>query len=263
MEIIVCSSVAQVGEISAAKVAHVARVVGPGVVIGVATGSSPLATYEQLAKRVAEGGLDLSVARVFALDEYAGLPIEHPESYYATINRTVTVPLGLDPAQVNVPDGSMDNLETAGPRYEQLIRDAGGVDVQILGIGSNGHIGFNEPTSSLSSRTRYKALTPSTREDNARFFDSIDQVPTGCVTQGLGTILDSRHAVLVAQGEGKAQAIAAMVEGPVTAMCPASVLQMHPDITVVIDEPAAGLLTMVEYYKYAYANKPEWQKYDV
>ncbi|NLE18778.1 MAG: glucosamine-6-phosphate deaminase, partial [Propioniciclava sp.] len=137
---------------------------------------------------------------------------------------------------------------------------AGGVDVQILGIGSNGHIGFNEPVSSLVSRTRMKTLTKQTREDNARFFDSLDQVPLHCLTQGLGTILDARHAVLVAQGEGKADAVAAMVEGPLSAMCPGSVLQLHEKATIVVDEAAASKLTRQDYYRWVHENKPDWQR---
>lgn len=263
MEIIICSDEGRVGEIGGAKVAQLAAKVGSRVVLGVATGGSPLATYAELARRVRSGQLDLSEASAFALDEYVGLPIDHPQSYFDTIRRTVTEPLGLDPARVRVPDGCIENLETAGQRYEDLIRQAGGVDIQILGIGTNGHIGFNEPMSSLSSRTRYKTLTPGTRQDNARFFSSIDEVPRGCMTQGLGTIMDARNTLLVANGEAKAEAIAHMVEGPVTAMWPASILQMHPHCTVVIDEAAASRLAFADYYKEVYAGVPDWQKLDV
>ncbi|MDR2974574.1 MAG: glucosamine-6-phosphate deaminase [Propionibacteriaceae bacterium] len=262
MEVIICPDAAQVGRVGAAKVAQIAAKVGPAVVIGVATGSSPLSTYQELARLVKSGSLDLSQASAFALDEYVGLPYTHPESYHDTIRRTVTEPLGLDPARVHVPDGFGDT-QTAGERYEAAIKAAGGVDVQILGSGSNGHIGFNEPSSSLSSRTRIKTLASRTREDNARFFDSIDQVPVHCITQGLGTILDARNAVLVATGEGKADAVAAIVEGPVTAMCPGSVLQLHQHATLVIDEAAASKLTMSGYYKTVYASLPDWQRLDV
>jgi len=260
MEVIICPDAAAVGKISAAKVAQIAQRVGPTVVLGVATGSSPLGLYAELAARVRAGGLDLSQAMAFALDEYVGLPIDHPESYHDTIRRTVTEPLGLDPARVNVPDGRPDGLETAGDRYEAAIKAAGGVDVQILGVGTNGHVGFNEPGSSLASRTRLKTLSQQTRADNARFFDSIDEVPTQCMTQGLGTILDARHVVLVANGEAKAAAIAAITEGPVTAMWPGSVLQLHPHATIVVDEAAAAGLKMADYYHYAFDNLPAWQK---
>ena len=138
---------------------------------------------------------------------------------------------------------------------------AGGVDIQILGIGANGHIGFNEPTSSLSSRTRLKTLAPQTRADNARFFDRPDDVPTHCVTQGLGTIMDAREVLLVAQGTGKAAAVASAVEGPVSARCPGSVLQFHPHATVMLDEAAAEQLALRDYYRHTYANKPAWQRF--
>ncbi len=172
---------------------------------------------------------------------------------------TVTEPLGLDPARVRVPDGRANDIEEACERYELAIRDAGGVDIQILGIGANGHIGFNEPSSSLSSRTRIKTLTPKTRADNARFFDSLDRVPVHCLTQGLGTILDADEVVLVAQGASKADAVAAMVEGPVSASCPGSILQTHQYATIVVDEAAASKLANHEYYRWAYAHKPAWQ----
>lgn len=263
MEIIICGNEHRVGEIGAAKVAQLAAQVGSRVVLGVATGSSPLATYAELASLVRSGDLDLAQASAFALDEYVGLPEDHPQSYHDTIRRTVTEPLGLDPARVHVPDGRTEGLSTAGQRYEAAIAAAGGVDIQILGVGTNGHVGFNEPTSSLSSRTRVKTLSPLTRADNARFFASIDEVPHHCMTQGLGTIMDARHVVLVATGERKAPAVAAIIEGPVTAMWPGSVLQMHEHATVIVDEAAAGQLRLAEYYKQVYANLPDWQRLDV
>ena len=263
MEVIICPNEHRVGQIGAAKVAQIARRVGPGVVLGVATGSSPLATYAELTALARNGEIDLSHASAFALDEYVGLPIDHPLSYHDTIRRTVTEPLGLDPARVHVPDGSPEGLSTAGIRYEEAIRAAGGVDIQILGVGTNGHVGFNEPTSSLSSRTRMKTLAPGTLQDNARFFSSIDEVPRHCVTQGLGTIMDARNVVLVATGTHKAQAVAAIIEGPVTAMWPGSILQMHQHATIVVDEDAASELKMADYFKQVYANLPKWQRLDV
>ena len=263
MEVIICPSERRVGEIGAAKVARIAGRIGAGVVLGVATGSSPLATYAALAELVHSGGIDLSAASAFALDEYVGLPVDHPQSYHDTIRRTVTEPLGLDPARVHVPDGSVEGLATAGERYEAAIREAGGVDIQILGIGANGHVGFNEPTSSLSSRTRLKTLAPRTITDNARFFDSKADVPRHCVTQGLGTIMDARHVVLVATGAAKAAAIAAIIEGPLTALWPGSVLQLHRSATVIIDEAAASQLTLADYYIEVYANLPDWQRLEV
>ena len=149
----------------------------------------------------------------FALDEYVGLPGDHPESYRSVIRREVTEPLGLDPARVHVPDGDEATIETAGARYEAALAANGGVDLQLLGIGTDGHVGFNEPGSSLASSTRIKTLTAQTRADNARFFDSPEQVPTHCITQGIGTILRAGHLVLLAFGEGKAPIIREAVEG--------------------------------------------------
>lgn len=263
MEVIICADAAEVGRVGAAKVAKVAAEVGPGVVIGVATGSSPLSCYAELAARVADGRLDLSQASAFALDEYVGIAKGHPESYHEIIRKTVTEPLRLDPDRVHVPNGFADDVVAACQGYEDAIRAAGGVDVQILGVGSNGHVGFNEPTSSLSSRTRIKTLAARTRHDNARFFDSIDDVPRHCLTQGLGTIMDARNVVLMATGASKAHAIAAVVEGPVTSMYPGSVLQFHPHATIVIDEAAAAELELADYYRETYADLPEWQRLDV
>ncbi|WP_040157928.1 glucosamine-6-phosphate deaminase [Nigerium massiliense] len=262
MEIVICSSTQQVGDVAAARVAQVCRAAGPNAVLGVATGSSPLSCYTGLAERVRSGSLDLSRASAFALDEYVGLPRGHEESYAEVIRRTVTEPLGLDPARVHTPDGFADDLEAACADYERRIAGAGGVDVQILGVGANGHIGFNEPSSSLSSRTRIKTLTDRTREDNRRFFAELDDVPRHCLTQGLGTIMDARAVVLIAQGGGKARAIRNLVEGPITAMCPGSVLQFHRYATVVIDDAAAAELQHADYYRETYAHKPSWQRFE-
>lgn len=263
MEVIICPDAERVGRVAAAKAAKLAAPIGPKVVLGVATGSSPVQTFTELARLASTGELDLSEASAFALDEYVGIAKGHPESYHEIIRKTVTEPMGLDPARVHVPNGFADDLPAACVAYEEAIRAAGGVDIQFLGVGSNGHIGFNEPTSSLSSRTRIKTLAARTREDNARFFDSIDQVPRHCLTQGLGTIMDARHVILVATGSGKAHAIAQVVEGPITAMYPGSVLQLHQHATIVVDEEAAAELSLVDYYKQTYANLPEWQRLDV
>ncbi len=258
MEIIICDDTDEVGRLAGALFADVcAR--KPDAVLGLATGSSPLACYADLARRVDEG-LDVSRVRGFALDEYVGIPESHPQSYASTIRRTVVEPLKMNPALVHVPDGRSPDIPAACADYERMIATAGGIDVQILGIGSNGHIGFNEPSSSLSSRTRIKTLTRSTREDNQRFFDSLDDVPTHCLTQGLGTIMDARQVVLVANGANKARAIADAVEGPVSAMCPASVLQFHRHVTVIVDADAGAELVHADYYREVFAGKPSWQR---
>lgn len=256
MEVVICDDAHEVGRIAAAQIADVVEDRGRSVVLGVATGSSPMTTYAALRELVDAGRLDLSHAQAFALDEYVGLPAGHPQSYRTFIRRNVVEPLRMDPHRVHVPDGTASDLEQACIDYELAIAAAGGVDVQILGVGSNGHIGFNEPSSSLSSRTRVKTLTQRTREDNKRFFASLDEVPTHCLTQGLGTILDARSVVLVASGANKADAVAAIVEGPVTARRPGSVLQFHRFATIVVDEAAASKLELADYYRQVWNAKP-------
>jgi glucosamine-6-phosphate deaminase len=228
-------------------------------VIGLATGSSPLGTYRRLIEGCRAGRVSFAGASAVLLDEYVGLPPDHPQSYRAFIRRELTDQVDLDPARLHGPDVAALDLLAAGAAYEARLAERGGVDVQLLGIGSDGHIGFNEPSSSLVSRTRIKTLTAETRRDNARFFDSLDEVPRHVITQGLGTIVASRHAVLVATGSGKAAPVAAAVEGPLTSMCPASVLQLHPHATVVVDDAAAAGLQQAEYYRAVYAGKPGWQ----
>lgn len=230
-------------------------------VLGLATGSSPRPTYRELIERHRRARLSFATTRAFLLDEYVGLPDGHPGSYRSFIERELTAHLDLPPGALAGPDGGTDDLRAAAERYERLIAEAGGIDLQLLGIGRDGHIGFNEPTSSLGSRTRLKTLTDSTRADNARFFGGTsDAVPRHVLTQGIGTILDARHLVLVATGPGKAEPVAKAVEGPLTAMVPASALQLHPHATIVIDEAAARWLTNAAYYREAYANKPPWQQ---
>jgi len=258
MEIIIVPTPADVGRVAAAKVASVVAL-KPSAVIGLATGSSPQGIYIDLKRRVKAGEISFVDAHGFALDEYVGIPLDHPESYASVITRDVVIPLGFDPARVQVPDGRASDLESAARAYDAAIRAAGGIDVQILGIGTNGHIGFNEPTSSFASRTRIKTLAPLTREANARFFDSVEQVPMHCMTQGLGTILEAGQLLLVAQGSAKAKAVAAAIEGPLSSFVPGSALQLHQHATVVLDEAAAAELQLADYYRYTYANKPTWQ----
>jgi glucosamine-6-phosphate deaminase len=196
--------------------------------------------------------------RGFALDEYVGLPEGHPESYRAVLTREVVAPLGLRPEFVRVPGDDGEPIFGVGERYEQAINAAGGIDLQILGIGSTGHGAFNEPGSSLASLTRVTTLTEQTRIDNARFFSSRDEVPTHCITQGLGTIMRARHLILLAFGEGKAKAMAGAVEGPVTSSLPGSTIQMHQHVTVIIDEAAASQLKHAAYCRYAWDNRSGW-----
>ncbi|HZX56835.1 MAG TPA: glucosamine-6-phosphate deaminase [Ilumatobacteraceae bacterium] len=231
----------------------------PHAVLGLATGSSPLALYDELVRRCNDAGLSFAEATAFLLDEYIGLPVGHPASYRVFIQQHFTGLIDIDPRNVHVPEGAADDIALACNRYEAQIRGAGGIDLQLLGIGADGHLGFNEPTSSLASRTRVKTLTAQTRRDNARFFDNVGEVPSHVVTQGIGTILDARHLLLIAVGAAKAEAIAKAVEGPVSSMCPASAMQLHPHVTVVVDEAAAARLTLADYYRDTFAGKPPWQ----
>ncbi|WP_347756502.1 glucosamine-6-phosphate deaminase [Agrococcus sp. ProA11] len=204
-------------------------------VLGVATGSTPEPVWAALAERA----LDLARVRAFALDEYFDIAEDHPERYRAVVEREIVRPLGLDPALVRTPGD--DGRDAGAPeRFEHALAAAGGIDMQVLGIGSNGHIAFNEPGSAFDSRTRIARLTEETRRDNARFFSSLDDVPRRCITQGIGTILEARSIVLLAFGPHKAPAIAAALEGPVTTAMPASALQLHPRVTVVVDRAAAA-----------------------
>lgn len=255
-EVVIVADREAAGRLVADEIAGLVRA-NPQAVLGLATGSTPLPVYEAL--RTALADVDVSQVRGFALDEYVGIDPAHHESYRSVITREVVEPLGLTPQNINVPSGAVDGIEHAGADYEAKIDAAGGIDLQILGIGTDGHIGFNEPGSSFASRTRVKTLTEQTRSDNARFFASKDEVPMHCITQGLGTILRARHLVLLAFGEGKADAVAAAVEGAVSASLPASAIQLHEHVTVVVDEAAASKLSRADYYRYTYANKPAWQ----
>ncbi len=238
--------------------AHIKR----GAVLGLATGSTPLATYRQLIARHRAGELSFAGCRAFLLDEYVGLAPEHEQSYHYTIRNEFTAHIDIDDAAVHSPDGADPRPWEAAERYERAIIDAGGVDVQLLGIGTNGHIGFNEPAGSLNSTTHMETLHQQTVVDNSRFFDSEDEVPTHALTQGLATIRRARHLVLLATGLGKAEAVAKLAEGPLSASCPASSLQLHPQATVVVDEEAASHLVEKEYYRYIEAHRPAWQGYD-
>lgn len=222
--------------------------------LGLATGSSPLSVYRELIRRHREEGLTFAAVQAFLLDEYVGLPLGHEQSYAQVIRTEFTD--HIDIGRVRGPNGAADDVFAAADAYDASIVEVGPIDVQLLGIGVNGHIGFNEPGSSLGSRTRVTTLTEQTRQDNARFFASIDEVPRHVITQGLGTIRSARHLVLIATGEHKAAAVAAAVEGPLTARCPASVLQLHPRVTVVVDEAAAVRLENAEFYRYAWEYRP-------
>lgn len=261
MEVVIVENAEKIGEVAAGIIARFVNQ-KPDAVLGVATGSSPITTYQHLGKLVDEGKLSLKNCKAFMLDEYVGLPADHPERYRTFIERYFVTPTDIKPQNVHGPDGLADDLFAACDEYERLISEAGGVDIQILGIGTDGHIAFNEPGSSLASRTRLKTLMPQTRQDNARFFDNdINQVPTHALTQGVGTIMSCRHALLVANGEAKAEAIKRIVEGPVTSMWTGSALQLHPHVTIVLDEGAASKLAFADYYRSVEATKVDPQRF--
>ena len=261
MEVVPLATSADVGRVAADVIEDLVRRT-PDAVLGLATGSSPVPAYRELVRRHRDGtGPSYDRVRCFTLDEYVGLPAGHPQSYRETIHRELTDDLGIPRERVSGPDPDPDGLPDAGARYEAELQAAGGVDVQVLGIGTDGHLAFNEPGSSLASATRLKTLLEQTRHDNARFFDSVDDVPRHVLTQGLGTILRARHLLLMAGGEAKAAAVAAAVEGPLSASCPGSVLQLHPHVTVLLDEAASGALERTEHYREVHAGKPDWQGY--
>jgi glucosamine-6-phosphate deaminase len=259
MEVVILPDTSAIGSLAADAIAAL-LVRKPTAVLGLATGSSPLSIYDELAARCDAGLVSFRGARGFTLDEYVGLPAEHPERYRTVIDAVFVSRVDFGPDAVRGPDGEAADIPAACAAYEHAIRDAGGVDLQILGIGTDGHIAFNEPGSSLASRTRIKTLTRQTRIDNARFFgDDVESVPTHCLTQGLATIMEARHVILVAAGRSKAEAVHQLVEGGVSALWPATVLQHHPHVTVLLDDAAARRLQLADYYRETQRSKPDWQ----
>lgn len=195
-------------------------------------------------------GLDFSRVTTFNLDEYCSLAPDHPQSYHYFMDDNLFNHINIDKKNVHVPDGMAKDLEAHCREYEKMIRDAGGIDLQVLGIGGDGHIAFNEPGSSLGSRTRVKTLTEETIKDNARFFKNIDEVPKYAITMGVGSVMEAKICLLLANGAKKAEVLAKAVEGPITAEITASVLQMHPNTMVVMDEAAGAKLKRKDYYKH-------------
>ena len=261
MEIIIQDNPATGSIIAARIIAKLVRA-KPDCVLGLATGSTPIATYRELVRMHREDALDFSRVTTFNLDEYVGLPHEHPQSYHAFMDEHLFAHINVQRRNIHIPDGMVADIPAECASYEAAIAAAGGVDLQLLGIGTDGHIGFNEPTSSLASRTRIKTLTEQTRADNARFFDGdLSRVPFHCITMGVGSIMACRQVLMLAFGANKAAALAEAVEGPVTSMNPASVLQMHPVAKCIMDEPAAAKLKKTAYYRWVYDHKPEWQRW--
>ncbi len=233
----------------------------PHLVLGLATGRTMEAVYARLVRFHREEGLDFSLCSTFNLDEYVGLPPTDRHSYRHYMNHHLFHQVNIDPRNTHLPDGLAPDLDAECRHYEELIRRFNGIDLQLLGIGRSGHIGFNEPLSALQSRTRVKALSPVTLAQNAPLFGGADQVPRRAITMGVGTILESRRCLLLATGAEKADIVARAVEGPITAMISATALQLHPRCTVVVDEAAAGGLRCREYYRWIFENEPEWEPF--
>ena len=250
-----------------AAAALVARIIAkelranPHLVLGLATGRTMESVYRLLVRMHRKEGLDFSLCRTFNLDEYVGLLPTDPNSYRHYMDHHLFRHVNADPRNTHLPNGLASNLDEECRRYETLIERFGGIDLQLLGIGKAGHIGFNEPLSAFRSRTRVKALAPLTLEQNAQSFGGTERVPRRAITMGVGTILESRRCLLLASGPAKAEIIAKAVEGPITAMISATALQLHARCTVVVDEPAAQRLGASEYYRRIFATEPEWEEF--
>jgi len=255
MEIFIRPTYDEMSRVAAQEVASILNT-KPNAVFGMATGSTPLGVYRELVRMHQEGKLDFSQVTTFNLDEYVGLPVTHPQSYHQFMFEHFFQHVNIPKQNIYIPSGTTSNYLAFCQWYEDRIQECGGIDLQILGIGSDGHIAFNEPGSSLSSRTRLKTLARQTIDDNARFFDRRDDVPVYAITMGIGTILDARKILLLANGRQKATAIARAIEGPMTSMITASGLQMHPTVKVFLDDEAASELMMRDYYDWLEEKRP-------
>ncbi len=233
----------------------------PHLVLGLATGRTMERVYGCLVRMHREEKLDFSLCRTFNLDEYVGLPAHDRHSYRHYMNHHLFNQVNIDLRNTHLPDGKAKDLDAECANYESLIQKFGGIDLQLLGVGKAGHIGFNEPLSALLSRTRVKALTPTTIEQNAALFAKGETVPRRAITMGVGTILEARRCILLATGESKAEIISKSVEGPITSMISATALQLHRRCTVVVDEEAGAKLQAADYYRWIFHNEPEWQEF--
>jgi len=249
MEIIIKDTYEELCRAAARKVAKTLNS-KPDAVLGLPTGSTPLGLYKELIRMHREEGLDFSHVTTFNLDEYVGLRKDHSQSYHYFMHENLFKHINIPPERIHMPSGTTDNYRAFCAWYEQRIEECGGIDLQVLGIGGDGHIAFNEPSSSLGSRTRIKTLARQTIEDNARFFDKKEEVPIYAITMGVGTILEAKEIMLLANGKGKAAAVAGALEGPVTSMNTASALQLHPHVSFFVDNDAASELQMLDYYRW-------------
>lgn len=260
MEVIIQTNKEAAAALVARIIAHDLRA-NPHLVLGLATGSTMERVYRQLVMMHKEQHLDFSLCSTFNLDEYVGLFPSDPNSYRHYMEQHLFQLVNIDPRNTHLPNGMAEDLDGECRRYEALIQRFGGIDLQLVGLGRAGHIGFNEPLSALRSRTRVKALTPTTIKQNATFFGGEEKMPRRAITMGVGTIIEARRCILLATGDSKAAVLAKAVEGPITSMVTASALQLHPRCTVVVDEEAAVQLTEKDYYRWIFANEPEWQDY--
>jgi glucosamine-6-phosphate deaminase len=260
MEVIIRETAEEVSRLGAQVVAQLLRR-KPKCVLGLATGRTPLQLYRELIRLHETEKLNFSQVTTFNLDEYVGLPHDHPQSYHFYMRENLFRHVNIPFKATHVPDGMAKDLRQHCLEYEAAIKTAGGIDLQLLGIGANGHIGFNEPTGSLRSRTWIKILSEKTLKDNAAHFRSPEEQPRHVVTMGIGTILEAGHCLVLACGAPKSSAVKAMIEGPVSSMCPASALQLHPRTTVIVDAVAAARLDYAEHYRWIEAQKLDWQKY--
>lgn len=259
MQVAVFDDVTEMGAVGARRIASLFTR-RPRSVLGLATGSSPLPLYDAIVSEYQAGKVSFAQAQAFCLDEYVGLPADHPEGYLNFIRRVFTDRVDFAADAVHAPAGTSSNPIAAAAEYDAQIHAAGGVDLQVLGIGSDGHIGFNEPGGSLRSRTHWGHLTLQTRKDNARFFGGdVSSVPESCLTQGLGTIMDARELLMVVNGENKAEAVAQMVEGPVSAHWPATVIQAHENAVILLDEAAASKLKLRDFYQESWETFLQYQ----
>jgi len=260
VEVIIQPNKDSAAALVARVIAHELRA-NPHLVLGLATGNTMESVYRQLVRMHQQEKLDFSLCSTFNLDEYVGLFPSDPNSYRHYMDHHLFRHVNVDIRNTHLPNGLATDLDSECRRYEALIQRFGGIDLQLLGIGKAGHIGFNEPLSALRSRTRVKALTPTTLKQNAGAFGGEDKMPRRAITMGVGTILECRRCILLATGESKAEVIAKAVEGPITSMISATTLKLHARCTVVVDEEAAGQLKEKDYYRWIFANEPEWEEY--
>jgi len=259
MEITITSNYDEMSKVSAQIIAEEIQR-KHDLVLGLATGDTPIGTYQELVRIHKEEGLDFSKVKSFNLDEYLGLAPLHKNSYNYFMWENLVKHININPENVYIPQGNIKDPEEFCQWYEEQIKKVGGIDLQILGIGADGHIAFNEPGSSFASRTRIKALDKQTIEDNARFFDKTEDVPRFAITMGVGTIMAARKILLIANGEKKANVCAQFIEGPVTSQITASALQLHSYVNIVLDKDAASKLERTEYYNWVRDNKHSIQK---